>query len=115
MTNNKKFVEILHRAVTANFALAREGKSLNAVIRYEDTSDSPKAMFYGIMAEYLGEDYAREYSLNNSHDDFDSMMFQYNNLLLAKEPSPRKEDKKMWKRYSNKKKLIINYIKLNNK
>lgn len=115
MTNEKKFVELLHNAVLANFAVAREGRSMNAITRYEDTYDSPRAMFYGIMTEYLGEEFARSYASESKNSDYDSLMFQYNLLLLSKESSPRRDDKKTWKRYVNKKKLIINYIKLNSK
>lgn len=115
MTSEKKFVELLHDAVLANFAVAREGKSMNAITRYEDTMECPKAMFYGVMTEYLGEEFARNHAYDNNKSDYDSLMFQYNLLLISKEPSPRRDNKKMWKRYVNKKKLIINYIKLNNK
>jgi hypothetical protein len=113
MINEEKFVALLQKAVKANFAVAREGKSMNAVTRYEDTAESPRAMFYGIMTEYLGAEYTKQFAFNSGHYDYESMMFQYNLLLLSKEPSPRNDDKKMWKRYVNKKKLIDNYIKLN--
>lgn len=115
MTSEEQFVVLLQNAVKANFAVAREGKSFNALIRYEDSQECPRAMLYGMMTEHLGADYTREYALNLGYTDYDSMMFQYNLLLLSKEPSPKKDDKRMWKRYANKKKLIINYIKLNSK
>ncbi len=115
MTSEKKFVELLHNAVLANFAVAREGRSMNAITRYENTMECPKAMFYGVMTEYLGDEFARNHALDNKNSDYDNLMFQYNLLLLSKEPSPKKDDNRMWKRYVNKKKLIINYIKLNGK
>lgn len=115
MTSEEQFVYLLQKAVKANFAFSREGKSLNANTRFEDTLETPRTMFYGIMTEYLGADYTKEFALKSGYDDYESVMFQYNCLLLSKEPSPKKDDKKMWKRYVNKKKLIDNYIKLNNK
>lgn len=113
MTSEEQFVYLLQKAVKANFAFSREGKSLNANTRFEDTLETPRTMFYGIMTEYLGADYTKEFALKSGYDDYESVMFQYNLLLLSKEPSPKKDDKKMWKRYVNKKKLIDNYIKLN--
>lgn len=119
MTNEEQFVDLLHKAVKANFAFSREGKSLNAHTRYEDTLETPRAMLYGIMTEHLGAEYTKEFVLKSGANDYDSMMFQYGVLLLSEEHSPKESDKKninkMWRRYANKKKLIINHIKLNGK
>jgi len=119
MTNEEQFVDLLHKAVKANFAFSREGKSLNAHTRYEDTLETPRAMLYGIMTEYLGSEYTKDFVLKSGYDDYDRMMFQYGILILSEEHSPRESDKKkvneMWRRYVNKKKLIDRYIKLNSK
>lgn len=115
MTSEEQFVYLLQKAVKANFAFSREGKSLNANTRFEDTLETPRTMLYGIMTEYLGADYTKEFALKSGYADYDSVMFQYSMLLLSQEPSPKKNDNRMWKRYVNKKKLIDRYIKLNSK
>ena len=119
MTSEEQFVYLLQKAVKANFAFSREGKSLNANTRFEDTLETPRTMFYGIMTEYLGADYTKEFALKSGYTDYDSIMFQYSMLLLSQEHSPKESDKKdvnkTWKRYVNKKKLIDRYIKLNSK
>lgn len=119
MKSKEQFVDLLHKAVKANFAFSREGKSLNADSRYEDTLETPRAMLYGIMTEYLGDEYTREFALESGYKDYDKIMFQYSMLILSEEHSPKNSDRKnidkMWRRYINKKKLIDNYIKLNGK
>jgi hypothetical protein len=109
------WVATLQKAIKANFALVNTGTPMGADTRYEYTYDCPRAMFYGIMTEELGEDYARDFVTTSGYTDYDKMIFQYNNLLLYKEVSSKKGSKKTWKRYQAKRQAILNYFKYGRK
>jgi hypothetical protein len=115
MKNELQWVSTLQKAIKANFALVNTGVPLAADTKHEYTYDCPRAMFFGVMTEYLGEVFARQFSFNAGYTDYEDMIVQYNTLLLYKEPSSKKGSKKSWKRYVGKKQLIINYLKYGKK
>ena len=111
MTEEQIWVETLQKAINANFALVSTGTPMAAESRYENNYHSPRAMFYGIMTEKFGEEFARNFALNSKYNDYDKMIFNYDNLLLSKEKSPKKGSRDTWNRYKVKKQLILNYFK----
>ena len=109
------WVATLQKAIRANFALVTTGTPMGADTKYEITYDCPRAMFYGIMTDEIGEEFTRDFVATSGYTDYDKMIFQYNNLLLYKEVSSKKCSKKMWRRYQGKKQLILNYLKYGRK
>lgn len=115
MNKEQRWVSNLQKAIRANFALAVYGKSLTAVTRYEDSLDSARAMYFGIMTEKLGEEFAKNMAFNHGNYDYDGLMKEYERLLLLEEPSPRQGDYGTWFRYANKRELVLRYFKYGKK
>lgn len=115
MNNEQKWLTTLQKAIRANFALARGGNSLTSVIRYEDSADSARAMYFGIITENLGVDFAKNVAFTSGSYDYDDLMYEYNKMMLSEEPSPRQGDNGKWFRYVNKKELILRYFKYGKK
>ena len=115
MNKEQRWVSNLQKAIRSNFALSRDGKYMSASTRYEESIDTARAMYFGIMTEKLGVDYAKNAAFNYGNYDYDELMQEYNRLILLEEPSPRQGDRGTWFRYVNKRELVLRYFKYGKK
>jgi hypothetical protein len=113
MTREQIWVATLQKAIRANFCI-KYGKSLKASPEFEDSKDVAAAMYYGLITEQFGEDYAKNLAFLSGEYEYDDMIKEYNKMLNKKEESPS-GGKKKWYRYQNKRQLVLNYFKYGKK
>jgi hypothetical protein len=87
---------------------------LKASPEFEDSKDVAVAMYYGLITEQFGEDYAKNLAFLSGEYEYDDMIKEYNNMLTKKEENP-KGGKTKWYRYQNKKELVLRYFKYGKK
>jgi len=81
---------------------------------YEDSMDVAIAMYYGLITEKFGEEYAKNLSFMSGLYEYDEVIQEYKLMLEREEEDPRRP-KKMWYRYQNKKELVLRYFKYGKK
>jgi len=113
MTREQIWVATLQKSIRANFCI-KFGKSMNASPEFEDSKDVAVAMYYGLITEKFGEDYAKNLSFLSGEYDYDDLIKEYNSMLERKEDNPKKPYQK-WSRYQNKKELVLRYFKYGKK
>lgn len=115
MSNEQRWVSTLQKAIRANFAINPDGRYMSVVSRYEHTIDSARAMYFGIMTDKLGVDYAKNAAFTYGNYDYDELMREYERLLLLEEASPKNGDHGTWFRYLGKRELVLRYFKYGKK
>lgn len=113
MTREQIWVTTLQKAIKANFCV-QAGKSLKTSPEYEDSMDVAIAMYYGLITEKFGEEYAKNLSFMSGLYEYDEVIQEYKLMLEREEEDPRRP-KKMWYRYQNKKELVLRYFKYGKK
>lgn len=115
MNNEQMWASNLQKAIRANFALSKDGKYMSCVTRYEETIDSARAMYFGIMTDKLGAEYAKSLAFTYGNYEYDELIREYERLLLLEEPNPRNGGHGTWFRYLNKRELVLRYFKYGKK
>lgn len=113
MTREQIWVATLQKAIRANFYI-QVGKSLKASPEFEDSTDVAIAMYYGLITEKFGEEYAKNLSFASGLYEYDDVIQEYKLILEREEEDPTRP-KKMWYRYQNKRQLVLNYFKYGKK
>lgn len=113
MTREQIWVSTLQKAIRANFCI-KFGKSMKALTPFEDSKDVAVAMYYGLITEKFGEDYAKNLAFLSGEYDYDEVIKEYNLILNREEDDPKLPHKK-WYRYQNKKELVLRYFKYGKK
>ena len=113
MTREQFWVSTLQKAIRANFCI-QFGKSLKASPEFEDSMDVAIAMYYGLITEKFGEEYARNLSFMSGLYEYDEVIQEYKLMLEREEEDPTRP-KKTWYRYQNKKELVLRYFKYGKK
>lgn len=109
MTREQIWVATLQKAIRANFCI-KYGKSLSASPEFEESKDFAVFMYYGLITEKFGEDYAKSLAFLSGEYEYDDIIKGYRKMLSFKEENP-KGGKKKWARYENKRQLVLNYFK----
>ena len=109
MTREQIWVATLQKAIRANFCI-KYGKSLDASPEFEDSKDFAVFMYYGLITEKFGEEYAKSLAFLSGEYEYNDIMKGYNEMLSLKMENPN-GGKNKWARYQNKKKLVLNYFK----
>jgi hypothetical protein len=81
---------------------------------FEDSREVAVAMYYGLITEKFGEDYAKSLAFLSGEYEYEDLIKDYNNIINMKEENPTKPHED-WYRYQNKKKLVLNYFKYGKK
>lgn len=113
MTREQIWVATLQKAIRANFCI-KFGKSMKASPEFEDSKDVAVAMYYGLITEKFGEDYAKNLAFLSGEYEYDEVMKEYVLMLERKEDNPTRPKEK-WARYQNKKELVLRYFKYGKK
>jgi hypothetical protein len=113
MTREQIWVATLQKAIRANFCI-QVGKSLKASPEYEDSMDVAIAMYYGLITDKFGEEYAKNLCFMSGLYEYDELIQEYK-LILEREEEDPKRPKKTWYRYQNKKELVLRYFKYGKK
>jgi hypothetical protein len=87
---------------------------MNASPEFEDSKIVAVAMYYGLITEKFGEDYAKNLAFLSGEYEYDDVIKEYKLMLEREEDNPQKPYQK-WSRYQNKKNLVLNYFKYGKK
>lgn len=113
MTREQIWVSTLQKAIRANFCI-KYGKSMKTSPDFEESREVAVAMYYGLITEKFGEDYAKSLAFLSGEYEYEDLIKDYNNIINMKEENPTKPHED-WYRYQNKKKLVLNYFKYGKK
>lgn len=113
MTREQIWVATLQKAIRANFCI-KFSKSMKASTPFEDSKDVAVAMYYGLITEKFGDEYAKNLAFLSGEYEYEDVMKEYNLILNRAEEDPKRPYKK-WYRYQNKRELVLRYFKYGKK